>query len=422
MSDDVSYLFLCWCLVSAAEKRLLPKVLQDIIDAPAYTRSALKAAKALSPESGPDMALLALDLKTAPSALSGPLAAMAMQRIWQDWAAESDIAVEAVDADRRVAEWAISNHSSSSNRSQTSQSVDAWLAAVAGANACALLALHNPLQAAQQLRHALQLLSGVCTTSAEGQEQVLVAHARVHAACGDWSGLVGMCVASVQPPTDATSCPATFSSLFSIAGLPASDVNPWVLQATGSRVIKAATAMGGNAPLEANLHVMLGALTSSVILTGIARQETAAAAVGQQQETEPKQQEQEQQISLPTVLKDPVALAALHALVTQWPEEETALEQVLGTDVLVQLAVAETVGDRSLNHIPQLAGVQLVDLTAWAQYIVNAAAASEGGEKDAAETSSTGRIGWGSMSPEARREVQRAALKELSRIRADECF
>jgi hypothetical protein len=195
------------------------------------------------------------------------------------------------------------------------------------------------------------------------------------------------------------------------------NVNPWALQATGSRVIKAATAMGDDAPLEANLPIMLDALTSSVILTGIARQEVAAAAaaggVGVQQGEE--QEQQGQQMVLPTVLEDPVALAALHALAKQWiEEEEQALVQVLGADVLLELAVAGTSDSSALNHIPQLTGVLSVDLSAWAQYVMGAGAGSEGDHKDAMQiTGKTGRVGWGSMSSEARREVQRAALVEL---------
>jgi hypothetical protein len=226
-----------------------------------------------------------------------------------------------------------------------------------------------------------------------------------------------MCVASVEPPTDPTSSPTSFSSLFSIAGLPVSAVNPWALQAAGSSILKAATAMGDTAPLEANLPIMLGALTSSVILTGVARQETAtdaAPVVSDPQGGEQKQQEQP--MALPSVLKDPVALAALHALVKQWiEEEEQALVQVLGADVLLELAVAETSGNCALRHIPQLTGVHSIDLTAWAQYIMSTAAASEGNDKDPADTSGAGRVGWGSMSSEARREVQRAALVELAK-------
>jgi hypothetical protein len=177
--------------------------------------------------------------------------------------------------------------------------------------------------------------------------------------------------------------------------------------------------MGGDAPLEANLPVMLGTLASSIILTGAARQEGAAAAAvagGEEKEGQRQQQQQQRQIGIPTVLNDLVALAALHALVRHWqaPEAEAALEQVLGDDALLELACAGTSGDTSLGQVPRLSGVTSVNLGAWAQYIRSRGATSDSSEGSTpGGSSSTGRVSWASMSPEARREVQRAALKVL---------
>jgi hypothetical protein len=348
-----------------------------------------------------------------------------MQRAWEGWVAKGAISTEAVEAARKVAEWVASNNSSSdsgresigANISSDSELLAPWLTTVAGANACALLGLQNPLQAKQQLGNALQLLSGVCPATVEGQEQVLMAHARVHAACGDWRGLAGMCVASVVTPSAST--PTSFYTLFSIAGLPVSAINPWALQSAGSSAIKAATAMGGDAPLEANLPVMLGTLASSIILTGAARQEAAAAAATGDDNKEGPGQQQQPQVGIPTVLHDPVALAALHALVCHWqaPEQQGALEQVLGEDALLELqACAETTGDTSLGQVPQLTGVTSVNLAAWAQYIRSSGATSGSSEgSTSGGSSSTARVSWASMSPEARKQVQRAALEVLVR-------
>jgi hypothetical protein len=166
---------------------------------------------------------------------------------------------------------------------------------------------------------------------------------------------------------------------------------------------------------------MLGTLASSIILTGAARQEAAAAAAAAAAtagggEQKGQGQQQQRQVGIPTVLHDPVALAALHALVCHWqaPEEEAALEQVLGDDALLELACAGTSGDTSLGQVPQLSGVTSVNLGAWAQYIRSRGAPSGSGEGSIpGSSSSTGRVSWASMSPEARREVQREALKVL---------
>jgi hypothetical protein len=165
---------------------------------------------------------------------------------------------------------------------------------------------------------------------------------------------------------------------------------------------------------------MLGTLASSIILTGAARQEaaaTAATATAGGGEQKGQGQQQQPQVGIPTVLHDSVALAALHALVKHWhaPEGLAALEQVLGDDALLQLlACAVTSGDTSLGQVPQLSCVTSVNLGAWAQYIRSRGASSGSGEGSIpGGGSSTGRVSWAAMNPEACREVQRAALVVL---------